>query len=99
TPVRHLRSLDVRKRGDYLIFEFEGEGFLKHMIRIIMGTLEEVGRGRRSAAGVKELLESKDRRQAGATAPAQGLTLVTVFYPASPRTPLGRKRKSAKKGG
>ena len=58
----------------------EGDGFLRHMVRIIAGTLVDVGVGRWPPARVAEILASRDRTQAGPTAPAQGLFLVRVIY-------------------
>ena len=60
---------------------FEGNGFLKHMVRNLVGTLLLVGRGKMPPEEVERILASRDRRQAGPTAPPQGLTLVKVFYP------------------
>jgi tRNA pseudouridine38-40 synthase len=59
---------------------FEGNGFLRHMVRILVGTLVEIGIGRRDPAGIPALLASRDRAQAGPTAPARGLCLVRVDY-------------------
>lgn len=58
----------------------EGSGFLKHMVRTIVGTLVEVGRGYRVAADLEKILKSQDRKKAGKTAPAQGLFLFSVNY-------------------
>jgi tRNA pseudouridine38-40 synthase len=66
--------------GGELVIEVEGSGFLRHMVRILVGTLLEVGLGRRSAAEMPEILASGDRRRAGRTAPAAALTLVRVDY-------------------
>jgi tRNA pseudouridine38-40 synthase len=78
---RELRRLDIIEDGDAVIrFEVEGTAFLKHMVRNIVGTLVDVGRGKRAADQMKRLLEAKDRTQAGVTAPPQGLTLVEVLY-------------------
>ena len=60
--------------------EVQGDGFLRHMVRAIVGTLVDVGSGRRDAAGVAAVLASRSRRQAGPTAPARGLFLVRVEY-------------------
>lgn len=59
---------------------FSGDGFLYHMVRILTGTLVEVGKGLRDPQQIPELLEKKDRQQSGALAPAQGLTLMEVRY-------------------
>jgi tRNA pseudouridine38-40 synthase len=63
-----------------LAYEVRGDGFLRHMVRTIAGTLVEVGRGWREPASIAELLQSRRREQAGATAPPQGLFLVGVDY-------------------
>jgi tRNA pseudouridine38-40 synthase len=81
TTVRTLTRLDVRgEAGGEVLFEVEGTGFLRHMVRAIVGTLVEVGRGRRPAGDVGAVLASGARARAGATAPAQGLRLVRVDY-------------------
>ena len=79
--VRTLNRADLRVHGDELVFEVHGDGFLRHMVRTIVGTLVEVGTGRRDPAFVRALIDSRDRSNAGDTAPAQGLTLVSVDYP------------------
>jgi tRNA pseudouridine38-40 synthase len=81
TTVRRVNRLALDAGGpDEWILEVEGNGFLKHMVRNLVGTLVEVGRGRRSPGDIEALLASRDRRLAGRTAPAHGLTLVTVEY-------------------
>jgi tRNA pseudouridine38-40 synthase len=60
--------------------DVRGNAFLRNMVRIVVGTLVEVGRGRRPASQVAEILASKDRTRAGITAPPQGLELVSVRY-------------------
>ena len=72
------------RRGDLLIYEVRGSGFLRHMVRNIVGTLVEIGRGRHPAAWMGEVLASCNRTQAGPTAPAAGLFLVSVEYEAPP---------------
>ena len=62
------------------MIHYHGDGFLQHMIRILTGTLLEVGEGRRTPESVKEILEAKDREKAGFTAPAKGLILLEVEY-------------------
>ena len=57
-----------------------GDGFLRHMVRAITGTLIEIGRGRRPVEWISEVLESRDRSRAGQNVPAEGLFLVTVHY-------------------
>jgi len=78
--VRRILSCRAEIRGSNLIFQVEGNGFLHHMVRNMVGTLLEVGRGRISLGQFEELLRTRDRTQAGFTAPAHGLTLVRVRY-------------------
>ncbi len=80
STVRTLRSIDFRQKGGELTLDFYGDGFLYHMVRILAGTLIEVGEGKRAPESVTEILEAKDRQAAGATAPAEGLCLVRVDY-------------------
>ena len=70
----------VEEPDGYLAFEIEADGFLRFMVRNIVGTLVDVGLGKISPADFKGILESKDRDQAGATAPAHGLFLKNVNY-------------------
>lgn len=69
-----------RSQSGLLRFEIEANGFLRQMVRAIVGTLVEVGRGRIDAQGFREILESKNRKKAGSTAPAHGLFLKEVKY-------------------
>jgi len=78
--VRTVDRADLRVSGDELVFEVHGDGFLRHMVRAIVGTLVDVGAGRRGPATVRALVDARDRGHAGDTAPAQGLTLVSVDY-------------------
>jgi len=80
TTQRTLRELTLSSSGDVVQFELEGTAFLKHMVRNIVGTLVEVGRGRQPVPWVAEVLASGDRSRAGPTAPPQGLVLVEVRY-------------------
>ena len=80
SPVRTMDRVELFKQDGFLIFEFEGKGFLKHMVRNFIGTLVYVGRKKIPARQVKTILEARDRRQAGPTAPAQGLCLIKVEY-------------------
>lgn len=87
TTVRTLFRAEVRRRGDTVLFEFEGDGFLHHMVRNLVGTLLQVGRGAWQEERVGEALAARDRSAAGPTAPARGLTMVAVLYPGDdPRT-------------
>jgi tRNA pseudouridine38-40 synthase len=72
--------LILRPRLKLLIYEVKGSGFLHHMVRNIVGTLIEVGRGKLAPEDVLRILEARDRTQAGPTAPARGLCLVKVDY-------------------
>jgi tRNA pseudouridine38-40 synthase len=79
--VRELKRVDVEGEDrDEIAIYVEGTAFLKHMVRNIVGTLAEVGRGRESSEWVASILESRDRTRGGPTAPAHGLTLVEVSY-------------------
>jgi tRNA pseudouridine38-40 synthase len=78
--VRTVTSLVIKEDGDRLDLEVRANGFLYNMVRAIVGTLLEVGRGKRAAEEVKDILQSSDRARAGATAPAKGLRLVEVNY-------------------
>lgn len=66
--------------GDLLLYRIRGNGFLHHMVRNLVGTFIEVGRGQRSPEGVSRILEARSRTEAGATAPARGLFLGSVEY-------------------
>jgi tRNA pseudouridine38-40 synthase len=78
--VRTLRRLAIDPVGELLRLEFAADGFLHHMVRTIVGTLTEVGAGRRRAAELAVIREARDRSAAGFTAPAQGLYLAGVRY-------------------
>jgi len=80
STVRCVDRIDIEKTGEYIHFTYHGTGFLQHMVRILTGTLLEVGSGKRKPEDMKELLDKKDRRLAGDTAPAQGLCLIKVDY-------------------
>lgn len=80
--VREILDTAVRRAGERVEIEVTGTGFLRHMVRIIAGTLIEVGTGRREGDSVARCLASRERGLAGPTAPAQGLTLVRVVYDA-----------------
>lgn len=71
----------LEENGPLLQFEIEANGFLYNMVRIIVGTLLNVGRGIYSPGTMQEIIDSRDRNKAGATAPPQGLYLVHVTYP------------------
>lgn len=79
-PVRTIYAADFAAGDELLKFSFMGNGFLYHMVRNLVGTLVNVGKGKTSVEEFKEILNSRDRQKAGATAPAQGLHLMEVFY-------------------
>ena len=81
TTERTLLRCEVEAEGGEVRLFVEGTGFLRHMVRTLAGTLLEVGQGRRSADTIPALLAGRERRAAGPTAPAHGLTLVAVRYP------------------
>lgn len=74
--VRRIESVEVEERGHLIILRVAGRGFLYNMVRIMAGTLLEVGRGRLAPQDMERIIEEKDRSAAGPTAPACGLTLV-----------------------
>ena len=81
TAVREIESISVTRNGDWLTLDVTANAFLQHMVRNIMGSLVAVGEAERSIEWPGEVLESRDRKQAGMAAPAHGLTLVRVTYP------------------
>lgn len=80
STVRRIESIDIRQRGSYLTFTVSGNGFLMHMVRILVGTLLEVGYGNLEPESMPELLAARQRSAAGPTAPAKGLCLMEVRY-------------------
>lgn len=78
--IRNIYSIDIKKDGEFIYFDFYGKSFLKNMIRIIMGTALEIARGKFEPSYMEELLNSKKRAVAGPTAPASGLYLMDVIY-------------------
>ena len=79
-PCCNLMRLDITKTRHIVRITVHADRFLKQMIRAIVGTLVEVGQGRRSPESIKDMLDARDRRAAGYTAPAHGLYLVRVEY-------------------
>ena len=80
STIRTIEQIQIEKVGDEIQFTYTGNGFLYHMVRIITGTLLEVGIGEKSVTDISEILESGLRERAGTLAPAKGLTLVNVEY-------------------
>jgi tRNA pseudouridine38-40 synthase len=80
TTVREIRRLEIERSGARIVVTVEATAFLKHMVRNIVGTLVEVGHGRRAADSLPDLIAGRDRTRAGPTAPPHGLALDEVFY-------------------
>ncbi|MGN0240761.1 MAG: tRNA pseudouridine(38-40) synthase TruA [Candidatus Weimeria sp.] len=80
STVRLVDRIEVRRSKGYIYFTFHGTGFLQNMVRIIVGTLLLVGEGKLTPGDVGDILEAKDRKKAGPTAPAKGLMLISVDY-------------------
>lgn len=78
--VRTIYNAKIKKQGDYIYIELTGNGFLYNMIRIIAGTLVEVGLGKIKPEEISNIIKSGDRNRAGKTLPPQGLFLVKVYY-------------------
>lgn len=79
TTVREIYRAEFYQEGELFVIELEGNGFLYNMVRIIAGTLVDIGRGKIKES-LKDIIESKDRNKAGHTAPSQGLFLCKVDY-------------------
>ncbi len=80
STVRRIDEITIEKEGDIITFSFKGNGFLHHMIRILMGTLLEVGMGKRTPESITEVIAACNREAAGPLVPAKGLTLMEVYY-------------------
>ena len=80
STVRKIYEIRIEKKGPEIDLIYTGNGFLQNMVRIISGTLVETGLKERCPEEIEEILESKDRKKAGAKAPAQGLILWEVKY-------------------
>ena len=86
SPVRWVQAARLQRLdNDEVQIEFEGHGFLRHQVRIMVGTLVEVGSGRLEPAQMEAIRDGRDRALGGQTAPAQGLTLVSVELLDEPR--------------
>jgi tRNA pseudouridine38-40 synthase len=84
-PVRQVFLAQFRQEGEHLLFDIAADGFLRHMIRIIMGTLLDVGRGKLTPDDLKAILEVRDRKRASKTLSPHALCLLEVGYKASSR--------------
>lgn len=80
STVRTIYSINIEERGTEITFTYKGDGFLYNMVRILTGTLIEVGLGKINADSINEIIEAKDRSKAGMTMPPRGLTLASVDY-------------------
>jgi tRNA pseudouridine38-40 synthase len=78
--IRTIKEIQFLMENDLLTLKFVGDGFLYNMVRILVGTLLEIGSGERKPEEIQKILAAKDRRLAGKTAPANGLYLWKVFY-------------------
>lgn len=92
--VRTIYAIEVRRVGECVYLDVIGNGFLYNMVRIIVGTLLEIGKGRRPAGWMSDVLEAKDRSAAGPTAPAKGLVMVSVEYGPSAFLPRERDEEA-----
>ncbi len=91
TTTRHIHRIDIPEpdKDECVAIDVVGNAFLRNMVRIVVGTLVEVGRGRKPVAWVGEVLASKDRTRGGQTAPGSGLTLTEVHFEGYPRLGKG----------
>ncbi len=80
STVRNIYAIDIKKENGFITMSFHGNGFLQYMVRILSGTLLEVGYGRMEPQKMLDILEAKSRREAGPTAPPQGLCLMKIDY-------------------
>ncbi len=80
TSMREVMHCRLRRNGDFVILRIEANAFLRGMVRTVAGTLIDVGRGKREPEEIRRILDARDRRKAGPSAPPQGLCLVKVRY-------------------
>ena len=80
STVRCIDSIEIERREDLVSLTFTGDGFLHHMVRILVGTLVEVGLGKRTPGSMSQVIDALDREKAGMLVPAKGLTLERVDY-------------------
>lgn len=88
TTIRRLERIAIARVGDLITFDIHGNAFLRNMVRILVGTLAEVGTGKRDPGQVAEIRDGMDRTKAGKTAPPQGLELVAVHYDGTRMKPI-----------
>ena len=87
SPVKTLRAVDIRRRGAYWVFDFDGSAFLHHMVRNILGCLVAVGSGRRPPSWMAEVLAARSRDVAAPTFPPDGLYFLGPYYDAAHAIP------------
>ena len=75
-----MDKIEITRKGSFIYFDFHGTVFLQNMVRILVGTLLEVGKGKIKPEQIPDILEAKNRQMAGPTAPPQGLCLIKVDY-------------------
>ena len=80
STIRKIYQIEIEEGEQHILIRYTGNGFLYNMVRILTGTLIEIGAGEREADSIQKILQTGDRKNAGPTAPAQGLTLVKVLY-------------------
>lgn len=80
STVRNVDSIKISQKGPYITFTYHGDGFLQNMVRILTGTLLEVGFGLRTPENMSDVLDARNRKASGFMAPAQGLCLIKVDY-------------------
>lgn len=93
SPIRRIESIQILQRGAFVVMEVKANAFLHHMVRNLMGSLYEVGRGNRSPEWIADLLKLKDRNAAAPTASPHGLYFVGVDYPPEFGLPKGTPRE------
>jgi tRNA pseudouridine38-40 synthase len=81
TTIRRIDSVQIVRQGSRISIDVTGGGFLKNMVRVMVGTLVDIGKGRFTPMDIDRLLLGGDRRESGCTAPASGLCLIQVVYP------------------
>ena len=89
SPVRDLQQISVGRFANWIWFDMVANAFLQHMVRNIVGTLVAVGAGERPVSWPADVLEARDRRLAGPTAPPDGLYLTSISYPERFHLPAG----------
>jgi tRNA pseudouridine38-40 synthase len=82
SAVRTITNLSIHRDGYYIYIECRANAFLHHMVRNLVGSLVRVGKKEEEVGWIRQILESRDRKVSGMTAPAAGLTLIRVEYPA-----------------